>query len=244
MSIDLVVLDDDAAVGRRAADLIAAAVVARPTAVLGLATGSSPLVAYQELARRVAVGGLDLGQVRAFALDEYVGLAPGHPQSYAEVIRRQVVEPLRMDAARVAVPDGASPDPAAAATRFETAIAEAGGVDLQILGIGSNGHLAFNEPGSAFDSRTRVTRLSATTRRDNRRFFDRLADVPTHSVTQGLGTILEARHLVLVAQGPRKAAAIARALDGPISTDCPASALRLHPRATVIVDRAAASGLG
>jgi glucosamine-6-phosphate deaminase len=217
VSIDLVVLDDDAAVGRRAADIIAETVAARPTAVLGLATGSSPLVTYQELARRVAVGGLDLGLARAFALDEYVGLA---------------------------VPDGSCANPAAAATRFESAIAEAGGVDVQILGIGSNGHLAFNEPGSAFDSRTRVTRLSATTRRDNRRFFDRLADVPTHSVTQGLGTILEARHLVLVAQGARKAAAIARALDGPVGTDCPASALRLHARATVIVDRAAASGLG
>jgi glucosamine-6-phosphate deaminase len=238
-----IVIDDDiAALTAHAGEGVARLVAGKPDAVIGLATGSSPLPLYEELARRVR-DGLDLGAVSGFALDEYVGLPIDHPQSYHAVIRSQVVEPLRLDANRVHVPDGLAADLAGACASYERAIATAGGVDVQILGIGSNGHIGFNEPGSPLDSRTRVVELAERTRRDNARFFDSIDQVPTHSVTQGIGTILEARHLVLLARGERKAAAVAAAVEGPVTPDHPASALQLHDAVTLLLDSAAASQL-
>ena len=241
--MEVVLLPDAAAVGRLAAAKVAAAVRRRPDAVLGLATGSSPAGIYAELARQVAAGELDLSGVSCFALDEYVGLPEDHPQSYASVLRRTVVEPLRLDPARVHVPDGRAADLEAAAREYEAAIAAAGGIDVQILGVGANGHIGFNEPTSSFASRTRIKTLAPRTRADNARFFASPEEVPTHCLTQGLGTILDARRLVLVAQGEAKAAAVAAAVEGPLSSICPASALQLHPRASVVVDEAAASRL-
>jgi glucosamine-6-phosphate deaminase len=241
--VEIVVLDSPDDVARVAADRIAAVVRRRPDAVLGLATGSSPLGAYAEMARRVAAGELDLSDVRGFALDEYVGIPAGSPQSYRAVLDREVVRPLRMDPARVQVPDGAAADLDAAADAYEAAIAAAGGVDLQLLGIGANGHIGFNEPTSSFASRTRVKTLAPRTRADNARFFGSADAVPVHCLTQGLGTILEARELLLVAQGETKAAAVAAAVEGPLTSMCPGSALQLHPRATVVVDAAAAGRL-
>jgi glucosamine-6-phosphate deaminase len=230
-------------VARVAADVVAGVVARRPAAVIGLATGSSPVGVYAELARRVAAGELDASGVTAFALDEYVGLPPGHPQAYAAVVARDVTGPLRLDPARVHVPDGRAADLEAAAEEYERAIAAAGGIDVQLLGIGTNGHVGFNEPTSSFGSRTRIKTLTARTRADNARFFGSPDEVPRHCLTQGLGTILAARRLLLVAQGEGKAEAVAAAVEGPLTSMCPASALQLHPRATVVVDEAAAARL-
>ena len=241
--MEIIILPSPAEVGRVAALKIASVVQAKPTAVLGLATGSSPTAIYLELARRVAAGELDFSATSGFALDEYVGIPFDHPESYASVIARDVVGPLGMDDARVRVPDGRATDIAAATEEYDRAIGEAGGVDIQILGIGANGHIGFNEPTSSFASRTRIKTLAPSTLEANARFFDDPAQVPTHCLTQGLGTILDARELVLVAQGTGKADAIAAAVEGPLSAMCPGSALQLHPHATVIIDEEAASKL-
>jgi glucosamine-6-phosphate deaminase len=241
--VEVVILPDADAVARLAAERIAAAVRRRPDAVLGLATGSSPTGTYARLAAAVAAGELDLSRASGFALDEYVGIPAEHPESYAAVIRRTVTEPLGMDPARVHVPDGRAADLEAAAEEYDRAIAAAGGVDVQLLGIGANGHIGFNEPTSSFASRTRIKTLSSRTRSDNARFFASPDEVPTHCLTQGLGTILEARELLLVAQGEAKAEAVAAAVEGPLSSMCPASALQLHRRAAVLVDEAAGSRL-
>jgi glucosamine-6-phosphate deaminase len=240
--VEIVILPSPAEVGRAAAAKIAQLVERKPDAVLGLATGSSPLAIYAELAARRAAG-LDFSRVRGFALDEYVGIPLDHPQSYAHVIRTEVVDPLGMDPALVRVPDGLAADIDAGCAAYEDAIAAAGGVDLQILGIGSNGHIGFNEPTSSFGSRTRIKTLAPRTREDNARFFDSLDEVPTHCITQGLGTIQDAREVVLVAQGAGKADAVAAAVEGPVSSMVPASVLQFHRRATVILDEAAAAKL-
>lgn len=214
--------------------------------VLGLATGSSPLGLYRELARAVAQGRADFSTAHGFALDEYVGLPPGHPEGYREVLLREVCGVIGLAPDRLAVPDGSGRDvPAlmAAARAYEERIRDLGGVDVQVLGIGTNGHLGFNEPGSALSSRTRVKRLSERTRRDNARFFQGLDDVPTHCVTQGLGTILSARRLVLVATGDAKADAVASALEGPLTASVPASVLQWHADTVVCLDEAAAAAL-
>lgn len=242
--MEIVPLTTEPEVAGLAADAIEALVRARPEAVLGLATGSSPLPAYQELVRRHRSGsGPSYAGVRAFLLDEYVGLPPGHPQSYRETIFRELTDALGIARDRVASPDPAPDLLPGAGERYEEAIRAAGGVDLQVLGIGADGHLAFNEPGSSLGSATRLKTLTAQTRADNARFFDSADQVPRHVLTQGLGTILRAGRLLLVATGAGKAAAIAAAVEGPVSASCPASVLQLHPRATVLLDEAAAAQL-
>ncbi|MDJ1112849.1 glucosamine-6-phosphate deaminase [Microbacterium dauci] len=238
---EIVIVETPAAAGALIADEIARRIAADPETVLGLATGSTPLPVYEALPARLA--GLDVSRVRGFALDEYVGIDPTHPESYRAVITREVVEPLGLDPTRVHTPNGALATIEHAGEDYERAIAEAGGIDLQILGIGTSGHIGFNEPGSSFASRTRVKTLVEQTRRDNARFFDSIDDVPMHCITQGLGTILEARHLVLLAFGAGKAAAVAQAVEGPLTSSLPGSAIQLHPHVTVVVDEAAASEL-
>ena len=238
---EVVIVESPAEAGALAADEIARLIIHRPDTVLGLATGSTPLPVYDALRDRLA--GLDVSQVRGFALDEYVGIDPAHPESYRAVITREVVEPLGLDPARVQTPNGDLATIEHAGEDYERAIADAGGIDLQILGIGTSGHIGFNEPGSSFASRTRVKTLVEQTRRDNARFFASIDDVPMHCITQGLGTILEARHLVLLAFGAGKADAVARAVEGPVTSSLPGSAIQLHPHVTVIVDDAAASRL-
>ena len=242
--MEIVILPDGDAVGAAAADRIAAVVRRNPAAVLGLATGSSPLGVYSALAGLVARGEVDLSHASGFALDEYVGVPPESPLSYAATIAHDATGPLRLDPAKVRTPDGNAADLEAACADYERAIREAGGVDVQILGIGANGHIGFNEPTSSFASRTRIKTLAPRTREDNARFFDGDLDaVPLHCIAQGLGTILEARKLLLLAQGESKAAAIAAAVEGPLAAMVPGSALQLHPDAVVIVDEAAASKL-
>ncbi len=242
--METVILGDTDAIGRLAADEICALMARRPTGVLGLATGSSPLPVYAELVGRCAAGDVSFAQASAFTLDEYVGLAADHPQRYRTVIRDELTGRIDIDDARVHGPDGLAEDLVAAAAAYEGAIAAAGGIDLQIVGIGTDGHIGFNEPGSSLASRTRIKTLTQQTRRDNARFFDGdLATVPTHCLTQGLGTILDARHVLLVATGEEKAAAVRELVEGPVSARWPATVLQHHRHVSVLVDEAAASRL-
>lgn len=211
--------------------------------VIGVATGSSPLGTYANLAELVRQGELDVSNVTMFALDEYVGLDLNHPESYHSVIHAAVTVPLGMRQDHVHVPNGAAEDLTAACADFERRISASGGIDLQLLGIGSNGHIGFNEPTSSLTSRTRMKTLTPQTRIDNARFFSSIDEVPMHCVTQGLGTVLDARSLLLVAQGEAKADAVAQMVEGPLSSMCPGSVLQLHRDATVVIDRAAASKL-
>jgi glucosamine-6-phosphate deaminase len=241
--MEVVVLPDADAVGRLAADAVEAVLRTRERPVLGLATGSSPLATYAELRRRHREAGLSFAHATAFLLDEYVGLPAGHPQRYRAVIDAELTSRVDLPDACVHSPDGDAADVPAACAAYEAAIAAAGGVDVQLLGIGSDGHLGFNEPGSSLASRTRIKTLTARTRADNARFFDAPDEVPHHVLTQGIGTILDARHLLLLATGTGKADAVAAAVEGPLTAACPASALQLHPHATVVLDEAAAEGL-
>ncbi|MFU8946095.1 glucosamine-6-phosphate deaminase [Mycetocola zhadangensis] len=238
---EIVIVENSRAAGVLVADAILALVASKKDAVLGLATGSTPLPVYEALAARA--GDADFSQVSGFALDEYVGLPASHPESYRSVITREVVEPVGLVPERIHVPNGATDTIETAGADYERAIEAAGGVDLQILGIGTDGHIGFNEPGSSFASLTRVKTLTERTRADNARFFDSADDVPMHCITQGLGTILRARHLVLLAFGEGKADAVAAAIEGPLASILPGSAIQLHPHATVVLDEAAASKL-
>ncbi|WP_461163187.1 glucosamine-6-phosphate deaminase [Arthrobacter sp. R4-81] len=236
----IAILKTSADIGAYAADIIEHRLRNGRMKVLGVATGSSPLPVYQELAARRPEG---LAALSAFALDEYVGLTPSHPQSYHAVIDREVTKPLGLDPERVHVPDGTATNLEAACTSYEESITAFGGIDLQLLGIGSTGHIGFNEPTSSLSSRTRIKTLAPETRKDNARFFDSPDHVPTHCLTQGLGTIMDAKEVVLIAQGSSKARAIAGLVEGPVSAMCPGSVLQMHPRATVIVDEEAAAEL-
>jgi glucosamine-6-phosphate deaminase len=236
---EVVIVRDAEAAGQLAASVIEDVVRQKPDAVLGLATGSTPLSTYAALAAK----GLDLSRVRAFALDEYVGLPDGHPQSYRAVIAREAVEPLGLDPVNVRVPGDDGGPLRDAGDRYERALAEAGGIDVQLLGIGRTGHIGFNEPGSSLASATRLKTLTEQTRADNARFFDSPDEVPKHCLTQGLGTILRSRRLILLAFGEGKAEAVAGAVEGPVTASLPGSVIQLHPEVTVIVDEAAASRL-
>lgn len=243
-AVEVVIVPDPTEGGRLVASAIAALVAERPSAVIGLATGSSPAPIYDELAELCAAGKVSFRQARAFLLDEYVGLGPESPQSYRSVIAREVGERLDFAAERIVGPDGQVSDIVTACARYEAAIEAAGGVDLQILGLGGDGHIGFNEPGSSLGSATRLKTLHRNTRVDNARFFGGDPEaVPSHVVTQGVGTIMRARHLVMVAWGAHKARAVSRCAEGPITAMVPASVLQLHPHATLVVDEAAAGEL-
>lgn len=226
------------------ADHLEARLRAQPRMVLGLATGSSPLPVYRELIRRHDAGRLSFEHASAFTLDEYVGLGDTHPQRYRHVIEREFTAHVDLEPDAVHGPDGNAPDLPGACAAYEDAIRAAGGIDLQIVGIGTDGHIAFNEPGSSFASRTRIKTLTAQTRADNARFFgDDLDAVPRHCLTQGLGTIMQARHVVLLATGTAKAEAVHQMVEGPVSAMWPGTILQHHPHTTVLLDPAAASRL-
>ena len=239
-----VVIADEYTLAELAADAIERLLRTEAAPVIGLATGSSPLRIYDELTTRHKNEGLSFAHAQAFMLDEYVGIADDHPQRYRNVIDTEIA--TRVDFAEGAVhgPDGSADDLAAASADYERKIAGAGGIDLQILGIGTDGHVAFNEPGSSLASRTRVKSLTQQTRMDNARFFDGdVEQVPKLCLTQGMGTIMEAKHLVLVATGGNKAEAVHQMIEGPISAMWPATVLQMHQHVTVLLDEAAASRL-
>ena len=242
--MEVVIVGDAEAAGELIAEAVTQLLRRTPDAVLGVATGSTPQPVYEALADRVESGAVDTSRVRIAQLDEYVGLPADHPQSYRSVLRREVLEPLGIPGDAFMGPDGTADNLQGACEAYDKRLARAGGVDLQLLGIGTDGHIGFNEPCSSLASRTRIKTLTARTRQDNARFFGGDLDrVPHHVITQGVGTILEARHLILLATGEGKADAVAAAVEGPVAAVCPASALQMHPRATVVVDEAAASGL-
>ncbi|WP_106507924.1 glucosamine-6-phosphate deaminase [Brachybacterium timonense] len=241
--MDVVILENAEAVARVAADHIEQVLGASAHPVLGLATGSSPLGLYGELARRHRDFGLSFAGADVFMLDEYVGLGADHEQSYHHFIHENLVSQVDLDPARVHLPDGLATDLAAECASFDASIRDAGGVDCQLLGIGSNGHIAFNEPGSSLASRTRPVWLTPSTIRDNARFFSSRSEVPVRALSQGLGTIMEARRVLLIATGAKKADAVAQMVEGPVSARCPASVLQLHPHTVAVVDEDAAAKL-
>lgn len=211
--------------------------------VLGLATGGTVIGTYEELIRMHRDDGLNFSTSTTFNLDEYVGLNPTHPCSYHSVMAEAFFRHVNVEPENCYLPNGNAPDLLLEAERYENAIRWADGVTVQLLGIGTNGHIAFNEPGSSLRSRTRVKRLSERTIRDNARFFDCPEDVPRYVLTMGIATIMEARFILLLASGEAKAAAIRAAVEGPLTGRCPASALQFHPHVFVVADRAAASAL-
>lgn len=240
--MEVVITPDPEAAAEVVADAIQRLVTTTTRPVLGLATGSSPLPIYRTLVVRHRAGRLSFASTRAFLLDEYVGLDPDHPEAYRSFIKRELIDQVDLPDGALWGPDGSGRDLAGAPERYEHQIAEAGGIDLQLLGVGRDGHIGFNEPTSSLRSRTRLKTLTDTTRADNARFFGGDIDaVPRHVLTQGIGTILEARHLVLIATGESKAGPIAQAVEGPLTAMVPASALQLHPHATIVVDEAAAA---
>lgn len=244
-SVEVIVEGDAGSRARRAADVVQEYLGSTPDPVLGLATGASVRPLYRELIRRHHREGLSFRRVRSFLLDDYIGLGPEHPQCYGNFIEAEFARQVDIRRENLYAPDCGASDPDLECDRYDRQVTRAE-VGLQILGMGRNGHLAFNEPGSSFESRTRVVRLAPDTRADNARYFNRPDQVPAHAMTQGMATIGQAAHLLLLAAGPSKSEAVRAALEGPITTAVPASALRLHSRVTVLLDPSAArlTGLG
>ena len=222
-----------------AARLVARLLKEKPDAVLGLATSSTPLLLYRSLVEMR----LDWSRVRTFNLDEYLGLAPDHPQSYHHFMWENLFRHVNVRPENVHIPDGLAQDVPGFCADYEARIRAVGGIDLQLLGIGSDGHIGFNEPSSSLASRTRIKTLTQRTRADNARFFASADEVPSHVITMGIGTIMEARTNLLLAFGAKKAQALAEAAEGPVTAMNPASALQLHPDTRVCLDEAAATQL-
>jgi len=241
--MEILIRPDADQASRLAARIVARTVRQNPRAVLGFATGQTPLPLYRELVRMHREDGLDFSAVTSFNLDEYVGLAPSHPQSYHAAMWANLFGRINIAPERVFIPDGLAVDIPAACRAYEESIRKAGGIDVQILGIGTDGHIGFNEPTSSLASRTRIKTLTAQTRRDNAEFFGGEYKVPHHVITMGLGTILEARTCLLLAFGKTKAAAVAKTVEGPVTAMVPASVLQLHQRAILLLDEDAASEL-
>lgn len=230
-------------ISNEAAKQVASLIRKKPDCVIGFATGSTPLGLYKELIRMHKEEGLDFSKVVSFNLDEYVGLPPTHPESYHYYMWENLFKHININPSNVYIPMGMVEDIDAFCQWYEEKIIEHGGIDLQILGIGSNGHIAFNEPGSSLGSRTRIKTLKENTRLDNSRFFNSIDEVPKYVITMGVGTIMEAKRLLLLASGIKKAEAIKQTVEGPIMAKYPATIVQLHRYATVIVDKEAASKL-
>ena len=215
----------------------------KPDAILGLATGSSPVGTYKELIKLFEAGLLDFSKVRTYNLDEYYPIDPENDQSYHYFMNVNLFDHVNIDKANVHVPDGNAPDMDKACKDYEAMLDEIGGVDIQVLGIGGNGHIGFNEPADVFVGPTHVVGLTESTIQANSRFFEKIEDVPTKAISMGVGSIMKAKKILLVANGAGKAKAIADTLEGPITPQVPASILQLHHDVTIIIDEAAAAGL-
>ena len=239
----IVILPDPAAVAAFGAQQLISQLQQKPSSVLGLATGSSPVQLYKRLIQAVQAGQVSMAEVTTFNLDEYLGLAASHRQSYRHFMNTHLFDQVDIRLAATHVLDGLSSDPLKACSAYETLIRDQGGVDLQLLGIGRNGHIGFNEPSSSLVSRTRVKTLTEDTVAANRRFFQPDEFQPHLALTMGIGTIMDAKQILLIATGKDKAEALRHTIEGPVSAHCPASILQMHAKATLVIDRAAAQEL-
>ena len=241
--MQIVILKDAAEVAQYGANIFVTQLQQHPASVLGLATGSTPVALYQNLIAQNQQGKISFAQATSFNLDEYLGLDEHHPQSYRYFMNEQLFAHIDIDISNTHVPPGNAADPINACEQYEQQIAQAGGIDIQLLGIGRNGHIGFNEPSSGLTSRTRVKTLTKATIEDNARFFGADEYQPHLSITMGIGTILDAKKVVLLATGENKADAIKATVEGPLTAACPASALQMHRNAVIVIDEAAASKL-
>jgi glucosamine-6-phosphate deaminase len=239
--MNILILDTYEELSIRGADFFVQTLTSNPAAVLGLATGSTPIGVYQQLIAQHQAGQLDFSAVTTFNLDEYIGLHRDHPQSYYSFMQQELFQHINVSPDRIHVPTGVEDNFGGYCQWYEDAIIAAGGIDLQILGIGTDGHIAFNEPGTALGSRTHLTDLDQQTISDNARFFGSADDVPRRAITMGVATIMDAREIILLATGKNKAAAIQAAIESPVGSECTASALQNHPHVTFLLDPAAAS---
>ncbi|MEA2082458.1 MAG: glucosamine-6-phosphate deaminase [Elusimicrobiota bacterium] len=239
----LIITGTSDAMSRKAAELFAQRIRSNPSIVLGLATGGTPEKMYAELVRLHRDEGLDFSQVISYNLDEYLGIAATHSESYRNFMNKNLFNHVNISPKNTHVLDGMTADPEKECRDYEEAIKQAGGIDLQLLGIGSNGHIAFNEPGSSAQSRTRVVNLSENTIKDNARFFEKAEDVPRQALSMGNATIMEAKEIILIADKESKSDAILKSVEGPVTEEVPASLLQKHADCTFITDGAAASKL-
>ena len=234
---------DYAGMSRRAANLISAEVIRRPDCVLGLATGSTPVGTYQQLAVWNQRGDFSFKEVRTVNLDEYKGLAPTHDQSYRYFMQTNLFDHVNIDPANTNVPNGLAEDPEAECRRYNQVIRDLGGIDVQVLGMGHNGHIGFNEPGEAFELETHVVDLQESTIKANARFFTSENEVPRKAMTMGIKSIMQARQILVVVSGEGKADIVKRAFTGPVTPNVPASILQMHPNVVLVGDKAALSKL-
>src|SRR5512143_1106397 len=241
--MEIIIQPDSQQASQIAARIVARTVREKPHAVLGLATGNTPLQLYRNLVRLHREEGLDFGAVTSFNLDEYVGIPPAHPSSFHSYMWAHLFSAINMPKERINIPDGMTSDIPASCRKYEQAIRSAGGIDIQVLGIGTNGHIGFNEPSSSLSSRTRIKTLTEQTRLDAAASFGGEDDVPHHVLTMGLGTIMDSRMCLLLAFGEKKARAVAQAAEGPVTAMVPGSVLQMHPRAIMVLDTEAASEL-
>ena len=235
------VTEDYQTMSRKAANILSAQVILNPSSVLGLATGSTPLPIYRELITMWHRGVIDFKNVTTYNLDEYVGLGPDHPCSYRRFMQENLFSHINVPQDSIHIPNGLAQDLDAECAAYDAAIAAAGQLDLQLLGLGANGHIGFNEPAAVFTTHSYCVKLSAQTLRDNRRFFEDGASMPSHALTMGIASIMQAKRIVLVATGGNKAAAVRAMVEGPVDPMAPASILQMHRHATILLDADAAS---
>lgn len=239
--MNIIIVKNYEEMSKKAAHLFVAQLLNKPNSVLGLATGSTPMGLYKELIKFYNEGMISFKHTRAFNLDEYIGLPSNHPQSYRYFMATHFFEHVDMPLENQFIPSGVSNDSEFEALNYDRLITQVGGIDLQVLGIGRNGHIGFNEPDLKFEARTHVVKLDDQTLKDNARFFEHLEDVPHHAISMGVKTIMQSRGIVLLASGKEKSEAVQKMLSGNITPELPASVLQLHPNVTAIFDEDAAS---
>ena len=239
----VIVAENYEAMSRQAANIISSVVVSKPDCVLGLATGSTPIGMYKELIKRYQEGDLDFSKVKSVNLDEYVGLEPTHDQSYRYFMQTNLFDHVNIDVANTNVPGGLSEDVDAECARYDEVIRSMGGIDVQVLGMGHNGHIGFNEPAEDFPVGTHQVELAQSTIEANARFFATMDEVPRKAVTMGIGSIMLAKQILVVVNGEGKADIVAKAFNGPVTPQVPASIRRLHPNVVLVGDKAALSKL-
>lgn len=235
--------EDYQTMSRKAANILSAQIILKPNSVLGLATGSTPVGMYKQLVAWYEKGDLDFAEIKTVNLDEYVGLEPTHEQSYNYFMREHLFEHVNINPANTNIPDGLAADPAAECRWYNQVIRQLGGIDIQVLGMGRNGHIGFNEPGDAFELETHVVELAKSTIEANSRFFASRDDVPRQAMSMGIKSIMMAKKILLMVSGEEKAEAVMRSFTGPVTPQVPASILQLHPYVTLVGDKAALSKL-